>query len=168
MTGDGDRRHPLSPFSQRLVPYSQSAAAQTSFELGRLTTIYRVLNLPSFKEFKGSKDPKDFEWFNSKREFDYCLHSFMPKESLHLSSDYVHPKWFKSFLKLPVLKHYLACFPTSSVDRKAVLCFPRKGLKDGLVLYCSESVPSKGFFHVGYVGEKLFVVQPFIDLIGAD
>ena len=96
------------------------------------------------------------------------------EKPVHLQPDYIFPRWFTKFTKLPVFKEYRGWqeqFAEHIGKQPFGLIFPRKGFQYGLVLHNGDmgrfAPLGEGYYIYATKGRKhqTYVVQTFKSLL---
>ena len=167
--------NPLNPLMGRIEKFEESTAQSAKWESSRVEWTMRRLKLDSQRKeiiselgYVGNLPYEAF--FRAVPTFPMDIVAEPRKGELPLHRDprAVHPAWFKSFRKLPVVETYEEHFGENSREERPFgMVFPRKGFLQGLILHNGDwdmFVPPHSSCHVFKGGNKRsmhLIVQPY-------
>lgn len=168
------RINPLNPLFRVAEKLAQREEIAQGKEAALVSWTMKRLGLQSaIKRLTESSGLLTFAAFNC--EFDFPVDLFWLDQSdalpLHRDSKSVHPVWFKSFPKLPVVKNFLALYDVRQSKKPMAMIFPRKGLARGLVIHNAGverfTSPGVGYHACSGFGKKdmTLVVQSYASLV---
>ena len=173
-----DKVHPLNPLLDKISRYKESGHRALQWENNRVEWTLNRLGKKSVKKeilAGAGNNFLSFDDFNNHADFPIKLFAEYLSDipPIHKNQKFIHPFWFKSFLRLPIVERYSDLFEKEvrNTDKPIGMVFPRKGFLQGLIIHNGDFeiyLPNNASCHL-YRGSKasqhVLVVQPYAGLV---
>lgn len=171
--------NPFDPLQSRVDRFLNHDLRAQQWESSRVEWLAKKLGIAAeIKELRRGSAFADRvllhefnEWF-SMFPMQFVAEALIGEKPLDADLQYAHPKWFQSFLDLPIVRLYerhFVAWQAGDDKRPLGMIFPRLGFQQGLVIHNGGFgfVPAHGSAHVFNPGRgaEWYCVQPFSQLI---